>query len=417
MKIKVDKISLIKYIIYLIFLLDICFWYVIPMETNFTGMYNKKLIILLIVGLIFVTLITTRYFWKKIFKFLLLFSMLYLVDIIALFLYSKSQYPAQGFGGTFAMAYYYLGLLIVFPILYVMQKSEKPEQFIETLNKFAIILIGLLLIQGIVYSFSGKVFLSEILNADDIMMRNGRIRIGMTLLGNISVIYNFSNIVDKKAKSIHFIGFIMGFACVFLVQMTRMYELAIVGALIAIYITSSERNNKILRIVIVSIIAIYIIFGTGIINSFISSFDVNGDLGAGTRVRIEAIEYFMSFVQKNPFFGMGFVHQNYYSRVLYGITGNYYLSDVGIIGLLTECGLGMILLYIVFCIRMIYIIRKLRDQQKSFLVGLCVFTLLCTPTLVIWGRRSIIYVGLIMAIFEYSFYSYVADRKKNRTLS
>ena len=412
MKLKVDKTSLIKYGIYLIFLLDICFWYIVPIETSFTGMYNKKLITLLIVGLTLIILVTTKIFWKKSFGFLLMFFLLYLTDVIALFIYSKSQYPAQGFGGTFAMAYYYLGLLIVFPILYVMMKSEAPEQLIEMLNKFAIILIALLLLQGIVYSLSGKVFLSELLNADDLMMRNGRIRIGMTLMGNISVIYNFSNIVDKKAEKIHYAGFVMGLICVFLVQMTRMYELAIVGALVAIFITSSERNNKILRIFIVSIIAIYIIFGTGIINSFISSFDVNGDLGAGTRVRIEAIEYFMSFVRKSPFFGMGFVHQNYYSKVLYGTTGTYYLSDVGIIGLLTECGWGMTFLYIVFCIRMIYIIIKLREQRSSFLVGILTFTLLCTPTLVIWGRRSIIYVGLIMAIFEHSFHKYIVDKRR-----
>jgi hypothetical protein len=191
----------------------------------------------------------------------------------------------------------------------------------------------------------------------------------------------------------------MGIICAFIVQMVRMYEFAIVGALLVVYVASSKKSNRILRIIIVLFAIVYVTM-TGIVDSFISSFDVNGNLGAGTRVRFEAIEYFMTYVQKNPLFGMGFVHQNYYSSVLYGANGRYYLTDVGIIGLLTECGGAMVALYVLFCIRMVYIITKIKRQNKGFLVGLCVFTLLCTPTLIIWGRRSIIYIGLIMAIFE-----------------
>lgn len=403
MKIKVDRVSNNKHFLYLVFLLDICFWYVYPIETSLTGVYNKKLITILIVGLTLFTLILSRFFWKKSFRFLLIFSGLFLIDWIALTLYSKGAYPEQGFEGTLAMAYYYLGFFIVFPILYVMLHDNDPESFLRIINMFAIILIGLLLLQEIVYLRSGVVFLRGVLNTDDVTMRSDRIRIGMTLLGNISVVYNFSKIAEKKAVIIHYLGFVMGIICVFFVQMTRMYELAIIGALLAVYIDSSKKTSRFIRIVVVIFAIVYVVFMTGIMDSFISSFDVNGDLGAGTRVRLEAIEYFITFVRNNPLFGMGFVHQNYYSTVLYGLSGRYYLSDVGFIGLLTECGAGMAALYVAFCARMIYILIKMRGQKKGFLVGLCMFTLLCTPTLVIWGRRSIIYVGLIMAIFEYEY--------------
>lgn len=40
MKVKVDRTSLIKYGVYLVFLLDICFWFLFPMETSFTGVYK-----------------------------------------------------------------------------------------------------------------------------------------------------------------------------------------------------------------------------------------------------------------------------------------------------------------------------------------------------------------------------------------
>jgi hypothetical protein len=400
MVIKIDKVSNIKHLLYLVFLLDICFWFVFPIETSFTGVYNKKLITILIVALALYTVVLSKFFWKKSFRFLLIFSGLFLIDWIALTLYSKGAYPAQGLGGTLAMAYYYLGFFIVFPILYVILHDDDPESFLRTLNVFAIILIGLLLVQAVVYSLFGAVFLRGVLNTDNVTMRSGRIRIGMTLLGNISVIYNFSKIAEKKAEKIHYIGFVMGIICAFIVQMVRMYEFAIVGTLLVVYVASSKKSNRILRIIIVLFAIVYVTYMTGIVDSFISSFDVNGNLGAGTRVRFEAIEYFMTYVQKNPLFGMGFVHQNYYSSVLYGANGRYYLTDVGIIGLLTECGGAMVALYVLFCIRMVYIITKIKRQNKGFLVGLCVFTLLCTPTLIIWGRRSIIYIGLIMAIFE-----------------
>lgn len=404
MKVKVDKTSLIKYVVYLVFLLDICFWFLFPMETSFTGVYNKKLITIIVMLLTFVTVLATNFFWKKSFRFLLLFSFAYLFDLVALVMYSKSQYPAQGFGGTMAMAYYYLDFLIVFPMLYVLLKDTDYRIILEGLNKIAVILICIIALQGIVYALTGSIFMKGVLSADDIQMRSGRIRIGMTLLGNYAVIYNFAKIQKKQCRIIHYVGFVAGILDVFFVQMTRMYELAIIGALLAVYISSSKKTTRFIRIIVVLFAIVYIMSFTGILDSFISSFDVNGELGAGTRVRFEAIEYFMTFVQKNPLFGMGFVHQNFYLNVLYGSSGRYYLSDVGIIGLITEGGLGMGLLYIIFCLRMIFILVKTRDTRSPFLVGLMVFILLCTPTLVVWGRRTIIYIGLALAVFEFHYF-------------
>ena len=62
MKVKVDKTSLIKYVVYLVFLLDICFWFLFPMETSFTGVYNKKLITIIVMLLTFVTVLATNFF-------------------------------------------------------------------------------------------------------------------------------------------------------------------------------------------------------------------------------------------------------------------------------------------------------------------------------------------------------------------
>jgi len=411
MRIKIGKTYIIEYGIILLFLLDICFWYIIPMETSFTGINNKKLMTIISMILTLDILFTTKVFRNKQYLFLNVFSILVFVQLFLLTIYSMNKYPAQGLTGTLAMAYYYLIFFSVYPMIYVAEKRG-IDKFISALNIIAVILLLIIALQGVLYVFSGSVFMRGIINSTDVTMRNNRIRIGLTLLGNVFVIYNFSRIQIKKYNIINVIGFAFGMFDVLFIQMTRMYTLAIVGALLAVYLNSSKQSKRFIRIVIVSFGIVYLIFATNFVDSFIASFAATGVFGAGTKIRLEAIEYFWGYVRNNPFFGMGLVDQSNYFSVLYGNGGRYYLSDVGIVGLITQGGWTMATLYFIFLGRMVLILRKMKEHSNEctpLLWGLFIFTVLCTPTLVIWGRRTIIYVALVMTLFEY-FYRHRVSR-------
>ena len=87
-----------------------------------------------------------------------------------------------------------------------------------------------------------------------------------------------------------------------------------------------------------------------------------------------------------------------------GNDGRYYLSDLGIIGLMAQGGILTLCVYLLFIIRMAYIYMKLKTksvEHLSLLAAILVFVLLTTPTLIVWSRLSMIYIGLIMAVFEY----------------
>lgn len=201
------------------------------------------------------------------------------------------------------------------------------------------------------------------------------------------------------------------------VQQTRMYSLCFIGSALILYIVEGKKNNRLAKILLVLFAGIYVLFGAGIVDAFISSFSVFGEYGAGTRVRIEAIGYYMQYLRKNPLLGMGYVHEASYKNILMGNDGRYYLSDLGIIGLMAQGGILTLCIYLLFIIRMAYIYMKLKTksvEHLSLLAAILVFVLLTTPTLIVWSRLSMIYIGLIMAVFEYEYRTvYYDSYKKN----
>lgn len=417
MKLKVSKTNLIEVGIIIVFLLDICFWFIFPINTSFVGVNNKKLLTIISLLLTITVIFTSKEFKQNRFRFLNIFCFAYLIELGVLTLYSMKEYPVQGLSGTLSMTYYFFVLLIVYPLIYVIERKG-IERVINSIGVIAAILIVVVFLQGIIYAFSGTIFMKGAINTESLLFRNGRIRIGLTNLGNIFVLYYFAEVFKKKKKVpiAAIILFTIGIVDVFFIQMTRMASLAVIGALLVIYVVAQKKSARFIRIVLIAFVIVYVVFGLNLVDYFIQSFDIAGEYGSGTRIRLEAVRYFWSYVENNPIFGMGLVDQNSYYSVLYGTAGRYYLSDVGIVGLIAQGGWSMAAFYILFITRMIYILHKTKtdksNEMRPFLFGIITFTILCTPSLIIWSRRTMLYISFIMACFEYYYMSFTDEKRR-----
>lgn len=414
--IKVSKSSSMRLLLLLIFLLDVGFWFVFSIESSLTGRYTKKLIVILSVILaVYYFFCYKKGIWRNN-HYLNRFLVCALIIVGIITGYSAWAYPKQGFSGTLAVAYYFWAIVIVYPIYYFFYRDGSIEKLLNQINTIAGIYYLVIFCQSVVYKITGVYFLK---GYGTIAFRDGNIRIDMLVLGNLFLLYNLYKVLRKKRekKAINYLYLLIGIYDLIFVQQTRMYSLCFIGSALILYIVEGKKNNRLAKILLVLFAGIYVLFGTGIVDAFISSFSVFGEYGAGTRVRIEAIGYYMQYLRKNPLLGMGYVHEASYKNILMGNDGRYYLSDLGIIGLMAQGGILTLCVYLLFIIRMAYIYMKLKTksvEHLSLLAAILVFVLLTTPTLIVWSRSSMIYIGLIMAVFEYEYRTvYYDSYKKN----
>ena len=413
LKIKVKTIkfsTIVRIILLLIVLIDISFFYLLNLPKSFGNykyLYITIVIIVLCSACCFNTKIKRCTFKYR--SFLKYYTPFLLVALILMLFYSQVVYTSQSLVQAFIAEYYFLIILLVYPIIYIMNIDNGYDKIFRMLNAVTFLWYIVMIFQSILYNGTGDLFLKGYFMTDRVVIRSG-IRIFSSTLGNIMILYNFNafynNYKKKKDLLFYLMMFVLGMYCLLVIQQTRMYTIAIIISLLFLIFSTNKLNTKVIINVLVLSIALLILIQSKSLSVFFTSF-TDGKIDT-TNVRIDAITYFKGYIIKNPIFGMGLVsYGGNYNSILRGFDGSYYLDDLGFIGLLTKTGFFALSIYVVLIFRFIYIYRRICKKnsckENGFLLSLLTFLIISSISIIITDPVRIIALPFIFAIFEYKY--------------
>lgn len=406
---RLSKQVIRKWVLIILLFLDLSGFYMIvfPSAINSYIRFNKAFLAVLAI-IIFIFFINRNLISNNISSFLhnyiivLCFSLLCLIGLTAI------SNPGQKMITFFIGCSPYLLMFFSLYFIEIMIRDGNTDDFFKYFNIIAFVWYILLIIQSYQYNYNGSLFMLTSQTNERILTRDSGIRLGIGTVGNLMILYNFHIIIQKHRKAlINIILFAMGIYCAFMIQQTRMYNIAIIISLAMIYISAGKITSK--RITRICFIAVVLVFflNSQIAQSFFDSFSVTGDSGNNTLVRLKSINYYMSIFYKSPIFGFGLTS----NEKVYSGGGLYDLTDVGFIGLLAQSGLFSIILFIIPVIRLIYILKesnkaKNRVVNYPLMVGLCVFVITTAGSLIITNQDRAMIIPIIMALFEYEYGKY-----------
>lgn len=402
-----------------ILLLDKHFFYLFKyphvIAQYFSGNYFH--IILGIVGLFFFLLISRTSFVKENqgIRFCWNYSLWIYLAWFTLTLYSIVIYPNQTVMQTISEGAFLLVIPFAIIILYYIEKYNTFNELLNILNVMYFVWCILIVLQQISYASKGTlIFDFKTLIGEDIRLREYGLRLSLTSMGNIMLLYNFSKLIgdktSKKNRLVSSVLTILGIYCVIFVQQTRMFMIADFLAMIVIYFASLGKKPSLKNIVgiFVFFIGLFFFLDSGIVQQLLNSFtNSNSEQFASTTIRISAISYYLKCFANSPIWGNGFARSEYYYYIEHGFTdgGYYYYSDTGIIGVIANMGLIGLFIYLVPLVRnvktSIKIMRHKRTIEGNFFLGLVVWLIITSISLIVFAKSSIITFAIVIAIGEH----------------
>lgn len=410
------KLSSLLLFLYLsILLVDIRFFY---------SLYIDNIVELVLAALMMILLF---FFAKDSIKhinrqmpFMLAICIITIVSFSLVFIYTSVTFD-QSFKDSFLVGtsnYKMLLIILVYPLSFLMLKNGIKKIFL-LLNVISFILNVISLIQYVVELTTGVVFLQAI-SIGGTPFLNGSLRISMSWIGNIMILYNFYMFFVQTSGKIsrkigYFLLFILGMIDCFMIARVRGVVLIIIPCLIiSVIINRTTKANLLVKIAFIAGICIFAYF-TDYIGEFLDSFSLKATRAYSTGARLYAIEYYWNYFLKHPVFGFGFASILKYPSIVQG-DGRAAISDVGIFGQLARYGIFVVLIYVFPLIRSIVIVFKARKNTKikdiSFFITLSLFVLGTSVSLIAIDHFRMLLWPLYLSIIEYVNYI----NKKNDTV-
>lgn len=397
MKIRVSKI--IKYFIFLLFILDYNFF----LLSRFNEADKAKIIT--IVSLICFAYILIRYknsLYIDSIKWILIYGALVIIMLVAHYIHDV-PITGVGFFSFSANASYYTIYILALPLVYVFFKDGGTEKFFEYLNIIVLIWNILIIVQAVLYNFGGIV-IDPNLEFKDNTIRNDSLRLNLRSMSHLMIIYNIDYLYNKKSKKIKYICLIViGLFAMFYVEQTRGYYLAIALSAIAIILCFNRSKRKLILTILITTLVAVVVWKTNIIPNFYNSLFVGNNQMATGENRVMEYNAVGMVLKKSLFWGAGFQPTGD-SFILSGVS--VYFNDIGIVGLIGQIGLWAIAIYGLFLSRLIFIVVKLfkkKSEEASLLLGILVFVIATSISLICYWETTCLLCPVVWAIFEYKY--------------
>lgn len=302
----------------------------------------------------------------------------------------------------------YVMFFMAIPMLMYIIRKDSINALINITNAIAIIWLVLIILQKYIYQITGVIFFASTFEYG---IRDG-IRIGISCIGNLSIIINFHQLlfVNKNNRcKFSKIVCVLGFYALIVLQQTRALTFAICASCLLMILSDTRHavQHKIKKWLIL-ILIVGIVFSTGIVSSFLESFAEKSEYGYSTMVRADAIIYYWNIFKENPLFGFGFASVADHEGLIRGPYGAYFLNDVGLIGQLVRLGIFIVPIYFWPVLRFIKITfrtkRSGNQAEYSLLIGLTAYVLITSASVIMIDRARSIGMPICLAIFEYQQY-------------
>lgn len=277
--------------------------------------------------------------------------------------------------------------------------------------------IVLALIHSFVYNTTGN---SLFAFAAESFMHN-RLRLAIGPLTGLLVCYTFYKFLNRYKQVVMFGAIVVVLISLYYVEMTRANQLAISVTLFIMWLFYKERSRKTIIKYMIAFCLVLILYFGGFFDSVLNMLSVDTSVNSramSTVARINAIEYFSEFTNKNPLIGMGWIrpYTDQLTKIWSGPNNVYFFDDLGFLGQFYRQGILGALVYIIMLTRMIYIIHKLRykNDNRIFLIG--IFTYICAtmPSLNCFDSSRILAVPFYIAIFEYIYKDYYIAMERSQ---
>lgn len=405
---KVKTSSLIKIAVYFVLLLDSNFWLMKVVGRKFQIMV---LISFLLLGIIVFTPIK-KHIRGKI-SALNKYAAVLLAMIIVHAIYAKfhNSVPMDTFINS---ACYYLIFFLSYSLICAFSIDNGTYKFWRFINVFSVIWYTWLILQFIVYRYSGTIISPYLKEAGLLInnIRNGNLRLEMRVLGHIAIIYNFDqfyNQEDSKHRTKSFLMAIYGIITMFTVEQTRGYMIAILICIIVLLACYNRKSKKFLFTLMIIIVGAILLYRTQYVSSLINSF-FEGDNATGY-YRLSGMQVFWNQFLRNPLWGYGFQSTGDY--IISGL-GVRQFNDNGIVGILGQIGIWGIIIYGLMLIRFGRIVIRMfkeRDFKRgTFLLSLYVYLLVTSVSLICYWNSTCLLCAISWAVFEYEYNEHLKVR-------
>ena len=236
-------------------------------------------------------------------------------------------------------------------------------------------LLHIICITAIICNVVAIVEYSSLLNGMDLIhlgtivkIRNGtpRFIFGDSVLV-IGLFASYSFVTDskapKRAKTIHIINLALTIVNLILVVKTRSMIMFILATILMMpVLNKNEKTQKRIGYFLAVILLLLIV----VASDFVPSINTLLNNDYGMQARLSAIQHYLDYFKKNWLTGVGYLSGNSkYSTysIVSGLTGRFYTSDVGIIGLLFTNGIIGLLWLISWFYNSIKLINKNKAEQ------------------------------------------------------
>lgn len=394
-------------------------YFIIAWDTVLLSMFNfdpggKRYSIMVTVGLIMTIIIIvtkTNNKYLQLFRWLKIYGLITICMLIVHYIHDVAinQIDIYAFMHN---ACYYAIFLLGFPMILIMEKDEK--NFWKYINCLMFVWYTWILIQYLAYQSSGTI-LSPYLNSNGLLgnnLRNGNLRLEIKVFGHLAILYNFDKFynTDKwdRKKKYNLIMVLYGLFCLIAVEQTRGYYIAIFASIAVLVLSYNRDINKVLVTSILIIITCIMMWKMNIIgNLFNSLFDSSGayDKGATGLIRLKGMQMFWNGFIDNPMFALGF--QSTGDAVNVGLV-MFYFNDNGFLGIIGQIGIWAFVLYGLMLLRFMYIVIKMFKMKQhvsaTLLLGLWVYLLLTSISLICYWNSTCMLCPVLWAIFEVKYY-------------
>lgn len=406
--------SLIYGIVLIVILMDCVFFNLIQVPaalSTFWNEYNKLLpgIFCFLLFVVFTVVAQSKEETQS--PFVYMYVTLSAVSIVIVISLSGIKYPDIGLLSFLIETSHYWYLFLIVPLLYYFRKEDRGyEKIMRMLNIVVLLTYMVALVQSIAFDRSGLNFLTK-----ELTIQDGSVRMGIGCFGNVMILYNidrFYNATEKRTSAL--LSAILGVLVMLLIQRTRGFTIVSILCIGAVVLMNNRTIRKtFMNVLLIAGVAIYLVY-SGILPALLES--LNPETGVNIGIRLEAIGYFWKEFSQNMLYGHGLAIGPRYYSISRGSMGLFFYSDVGVIGSLAQYGLFYVILYIWPMVHMGRIaVKWLREkntrQKYAFLIGIYMFLLLTSASLVVTDMFRMLLFPFCIAIFEYQNTDYLKQHE------
>lgn len=410
---KKEKYTYTQLSILLVLVIEAQFFYILKLPRIFwlgNNPDNKSYIIIILYLCIFFYLLNRHFIIRKnyYFSFLKIYLPVQVFISFILIFRSAILYNQSMFSMTQCADYLFMPFTVIVFLIAFTQKNGF-HKIMQMIFWFVFICQIVIFIQGILYFGTGIQFCFGMRETATLELRAGVLRSARYSVNFIGIGYALNNLVNTNKllvkRNMNILMLTISSVNLLFFNGFRTIVLSTFAMMTIIVFCSKKIGLR--KKVLLFVLIIIVLFGFDVLNKFINSFSMTGELSGSTSVRMGSFSFYWDRVKNNPILGYGMIRP-YSPKTwkLFGGLRGYVVTDAGIVGALSEIGFLGVMLYVILFIRGIYITTKVKtDSNRPFLIGILLYILISAPSMFIIQISRCLAVPICMAIFEYVYFS------------